>query len=144
MIGGLAGLEDEAGPGTGDWGLWTALFDPERCERLAEHIMAPSRFHNEAMYVASGQSLLDLIRGAAGFARRWDPLEHLCRTRLRGAQDWRLRLDRLAAETLGQPFQSSSNAERTLHRRLAPAQVTPAPVHRFRSGTVEVTTVDEK
>ncbi len=137
--------------------LWTALFDPERWERLAEHIMAPKRVPNEAMYVAPGPSLLDLLvggrrsrgkrrgkgqgdaadpgpdhpsgppsppaprsprgRGSRSASTRFDPLKWLCRTRSRGAQDWRLRLHQLAAQTLSLPFQSPANVERRLERQ---------------------------
>ncbi len=150
--------------------LFTALFDPERWERLADHIRAPSRFPNEAMYLAkSGGGLASwlglgnvLSQGGGGAARRrrgpaahddapgadlepeaerespapglpraprnaftlgQDVLERICRTRACGAQDWRLRLDRLAAETLGLPFQSPSHVERALERQAAPVQV---------------------
>lgn len=138
--------------------LWTALVDPERWERLAKHIRAPSVFPNEAMYLApEGGGLADWLgvpggdvsdRGRrraepdegerpslpadrepragapfSGSSARWDPLERLCRTHARGAQDWRLRLDRLTAETLSLPFQSPSHVERALERQAAPAKL---------------------
>ena len=145
--------------------LWTALFDPERWQRLADHIRDPSHFPNEPAYMAPSPSLMNLLwariaggsrRGGAGlppaskrragkrpappkkgaerppcaprnsFNRRFDPLQYLCRTRSRGVQDWRLRLDRLTAETLSLPFRSPSEVERGLERQAAPAPASEA------------------
>jgi hypothetical protein len=144
--------------------LWTALVDPARWERIADHIRAPSQVPNEAMYMPASPSLLDLLPTRAArlhdgdtgdgdspasgperpsrtptvrlprdpCAGPFDPLEHLCRTRSRGEQDWRLRLDQLAAETLSVPFQSPANAERALQRPAAAVEV-----HDRRTGASE-------
>ena len=60
------------------------------------------------------------------FNSHFDPLEYLCRTRSRGLQDWRLRLDELTADALGLPFQSPARVESALERQAAPAPVDEA------------------
>jgi len=93
--------------------LWTARFDPERWQRLARHIREPFRYPNEPMYLAGedGGGRRRPGSGGAPFGDGWgdpagdrpascagsrgrsaagcDLLEFLCRTRSRGAQDWR-------------------------------------------------------
>ena len=50
--------------------LWTVLFDPERWQRLAEHIRAPSQFPNQSMHMPAGATVMDLLVASLGGLKR--------------------------------------------------------------------------